>query len=55
MGGNNERRITLPPRNYQPNASKLKEQIDMPGADMEMLRRAFTQPVEIEKVRQAGE
>ena len=42
------RTITLPSRDYQPSKAELEEEIDMPGADAETIRRAFFQPVKRE-------
>ena len=42
-----DKRLELPPRDYQPSAAELREKIDMPGADMDTLRRAFFQPVKV--------
>ena len=39
--------ITIPPRDYQPSRSELREEHDMPGAKMSVLRRAFFNPVKI--------
>lgn len=34
------------PPTYQPSASELHEEYDMPGASMETLRKAFFKPLE---------
>jgi len=39
------RHIDMPKSDYQPSAKELKEEVDMPGADMKTLRRAFFRPV----------
>ena len=40
--------ITLPSRkDYQPSRAKLREEFDMPGADIETVRKAFFQPVKV--------
>jgi len=44
---NNEKRLELPPRDYQPSVAELRGAIDMPGADMDTLRRSFFQPVKV--------
>ena len=42
------REITLPSRkNYQPSRAELREEFDMPEADMETVRKAFFQPVKV--------
>ena len=41
--------ITLPRRDYQPSQAELKEEYDMPGADMERLRKAFFELVKIKE------
>ncbi|MCY4445762.1 MAG: hypothetical protein OXC02_04780 [Rhodobacteraceae bacterium] len=40
---------TLPRRDYQPSPAELKEEHDMPGADMERLRKAFFEPVNLKE------
>ena len=37
----------MPPRSYQPSRAELREEYDMPGADMETVRDAFFAPVAI--------
>ena len=38
--------ITLPSRkDYQPSRAELREEFDMPEADIETVRKAFFQPV----------
>lgn len=39
------RRIDMPKSDYQPTAKELKEEVDMPGADMATLRKAFFRPI----------
>ena len=41
--------IALPARDYQPTKAEIEEEHDMPGADMEVLRRAFFEPVKIRR------
>lgn len=42
------REIILPSRkNYQPSRAKLREEFDMPEADIETVRKAFFQPVKV--------
>ena len=42
-----QRELTLPPRTYQPSRAELLEEFDMPGMDMETVRKAFLRPVRI--------
>ena len=44
-----EREITLPPRDYQPTKAEKEREIDMPGADIVTVRRAFFQRVKVRK------
>ena len=40
--------ITLPSRkDYQPSRAELREEFDMPEADIETVRKAFFQPVKV--------
>lgn len=40
--------ITLPSRkDYQPSRSELREEFDMPEADIKTVRKAFFQPVKV--------
>ena len=39
------RLIDMPKSGYQPSAKELKEEMDMPGAPMETVRKAFFRPV----------
>lgn len=39
--------IAMPPRSYQPSRAELREEYDMPEADLETVRGAFFSPVEI--------
>ena len=40
--------ITLPPRkDYQPSKAEMEKEVDMPGADIETVRKAFFQPVKV--------
>ena len=39
------REIDMPPRDYQPSKAEREEECDMPGADLETVRRAFFRPV----------
>lgn len=50
------REITLPSRkDYQPSRAELREEFDMPKADMETVRNAFFQPVKvIEEAEKTG-
>ena len=42
-----EREITLPPRDYQPTKAETEREIDMPGADIVTVRRAFFRRVKV--------
>ncbi|MDE0695288.1 MAG: hypothetical protein OXH76_05585 [Boseongicola sp.] len=42
-----ERRVK--PSTYQPTKAEMEEEIDMPGADMPTLRRAFFKPLKKEE------
>ena len=42
-----EREITLPPRDYQPTKAEKEREIDMPGADIVTVRRAFFRRVKV--------
>ena len=42
-----EREITLPPRDYQPTKAETEQEIDMPGADIVTVRRAFFRRVKV--------
>ena len=40
--------IVLPSRkDYQPSRAEMRKEFDMPGADIETVRKAFFQPVEV--------
>ena len=39
--------LKIPPRDYQPSRKELRQEHDMPGADMETLKKAFFNPVKI--------
>lgn len=41
--------ITLPGKDYQPRKADMEREYDMPGADMETVRRAFFRPVNVER------
>ena len=41
------REIEIPPSDYKPTKAELEEEFDMPGADMETVRRAFFRPTKI--------
>ena len=41
------REIEIPPDDYEPTKAELEEEFDMPGADMETVRRAFFRPTKI--------
>lgn len=41
------REMALPPEDYEPTKEELQEEFDMPGADMETVRRAFFRPTKI--------
>ena len=40
---------TLPQRDYQPSQAERKEEHDMPGADMDTLRKDFFEPVNLKE------
>ena len=42
-----ERDIVLPPRDYQPTKAEKEREIDMPGADIVTVRRAFFQRIRV--------
>ena len=42
-----EREITLPPRDYQPTKAETEQEIDMPGADIRIVRRAFFRRIKV--------
>ena len=44
-----EREITLPPRDYQPTKAETEQEIDMPGADIVTVRRAFFRRVRVKE------
>ena len=44
-----EREITLPPRDYQPTKTQTEQEIDMPGAGIVTVRRAFFRRVKVRK------
>ena len=44
-----ERDIALPPRDYQPSKAEREEECDMPGADLETVRRAFFRPIRVQE------
>ena len=44
-----KRKLAVPPRDYQPSKAELEEEYEMPGADMDTLRKAFFRPVEVTK------
>ena len=37
----------MPPRDYQPSKAEREQEYDMPGADLETVRRAFFQPIKV--------
>ena len=42
-----EREITLPPRDYQPTKAETEKEVDMPGADIVTVRKAFFRRVKV--------
>ena len=50
-----KRKLTLPPRDYQPSKAELEEEYDMPGADIDTLRKAFFRPVQVTEGRGSRE
>ena len=43
------REIDMPPRDYQPSKAEREEECDMPGADLETVRRAFFRPIRVQE------
>ena len=43
------RTITLPPRDYQPTKAEKSAEIDMPGADLDTVRKAFFRPIKVKE------
>lgn len=43
------RTITLPPRDYQPSKAELEAEVNMPGADLETVRKAFFRPLKVKE------
>ena len=41
------REIDMPPRDYQPSKAEREEECDMPGTDLETVRRTFFRPVRV--------
>lgn len=44
-----KREVAIKPSEYQPSKAELEEEYDMPGADMETLRKAFFKPLKTEE------
>ena len=42
-----EREITLPPRDYQPTKAEKEREIDMPAADIVTVRNAFFRRIKV--------
>ena len=42
-----EREITLPPRDYQPTKAETEQEMDMPGADIVTVRKAFFRRIKV--------
>ena len=42
-----EREITLPPRDHQPTKAEVEQEIDMPGADIVTVRKAFFRRIKV--------
>ena len=49
----NHKTDSIKPSSYQPSQAELKEQINMPGADMETLRDAFFKPLKADEATNA--
>ena len=43
------RTITVPDPSYQPPKAEQEKEHDMPGADMETVRRAFFRPISVQR------
>ena len=39
------RHIDMPKSDYQPSSDEKKQEVDMPGVDLETARRAFFRPI----------
>ena len=48
-GATKQTSAKVKPPTYQPTAEELKEEYDMPGADMKTLRKAFFKPLDEER------
>ena len=44
-----EREIALPSRDYQPTKAEVEQEIDMPGADIVTVRKAFFRRVKVKE------
>ena len=44
-----EREIILPPRDYQPTKAETEKEVDMPGADIVTVRKAFFRRVRVKE------
>ena len=44
-----EREITLLPRDYQPTKAEVEQEIDMPGADIVTVRKAFFRRIRVKE------
>lgn len=49
----NPKEITLPSRkDYQPSKAEMEKEVDMPGADIKTVRKAFFQPMKIVELKE---
>jgi len=42
-------KLDIKPPDYQPSQEELKEEFDMPGVDIETMRKAVFQPIDLPK------
>ena len=49
-----EREITLPPRDYQPTKAETEQEVDMPGADIVTVRKAFFRRIKVREEKPEG-
>jgi len=43
--------VDIKPPDYQPSKEELNEEFDMPGVDIETMRKAVFQPIDLSKAR----
>jgi len=44
-------KLDIKPPDYQPSQEELNEEFDMPGVDIETIRKAVFQPIDLPKAR----